>query len=115
MENKEEVKKEGKEKKEKEDYLLYKLETPVEFEGSTITEIDLRSLRGMNFDKLCNLLDTYAAMGGTESIYADMPMRFAKIVAGEAAGLPVEAIGKLGIRDAMRVRMRIYRFFYLSE
>lgn len=110
MENKKVVK-----PKEKEDYLLYKLESPIEFEGSAITELDLRSLREMNFDKLCNMLDAYTAMGGTESVYADMPMQFAKIVAAEAGGLPVEAIGKLGIRDSVRVRMRIYRFFYLSE
>lgn len=103
------------EKKEEKDFLDYELEKPVAFEQVTISHIDLTKLREMTLDELSEVYDAYEAMGGNGGITVDVPLPFAKLVIQRMTGYPLEAIGKMSARDALRIRMRIYRFFYLSN
>ncbi len=102
-------------KKEEQDFLDYELEKPVEFEKTTISRIDLTKLREMNLDELSEVYETYEAMGGSDGIAMGVPLPFAKLIMQRITGYPLEALGRMGARDALRIRLRIYRFFYLSK
>ena len=59
--------------------------------------------------------DAYEAMGGNGNVTLDVPLPFAKLIMQLITGYPLEALGKLSARDGIRLRARIYRFFYLSK
>ena len=101
--------------KEEKDYLDYELETPVTFEKATITRVDMTKLRDMTLDELSEVYDAYEAMGGNGNVTLDVPLPFAKLIMQRITGYPLEALGKLSARDGIRLRARIYRFFYLSK
>lgn len=103
------------EKKEEKDFLNYVLEKPVTFEEMTIRMVDLTKLREMTLDELSEVYEAYEAMGGNGGVTMDVPIPFAKLIIQRMTGYPLEAIGKMSARDALRIRMRIYRFFYLSN
>ncbi len=103
------------EKKAEKDFLIYELEKPVEFEQMTITQVDLTKLREMTLDELSEVYEAYEAMGGNGTVSMDVPLPFAKLIVQRMTGYPLEAIGTMNVRDALRIRARIYRFFYLSN
>ena len=100
---------------EKQDFLRYKLETPVEYGDINIYEIDLRKLRDMTLDDLSEVYDAYTALGGTEGIMQESSLSFVKLLIQRITNYPLDIVGKIGIRDALKLKTRVYRFFYLSK
>lgn len=93
------------------DYLKFKLEKPVVYQQIHIVELDLSGIRDMTADDLEDVYDIYTNMGGGV-IGQETTLRFAKIVASRVTGLPLEAIGRLGAKDAVHLKNRVQRFFY---
>lgn len=42
-------------------------------------------------------------------------LKFVRLLMQRATGYPLEALNKIGMRDAVRLKARVYRFFYLSK
>lgn len=101
--------------KDTEDFLVYPLEKEVVFEGNKIETIDLTSLREMTLDELAEIYDAYEVLGGSDTIAMGVPLRFLKLVIQNVTGISLEALGRLSARDTLRLRARVYRFFYLSK
>ena len=105
----------GDKEKEKKDFLLYELEKPITFEQADISQIDLRKLREMTLEDLSELYDTYAVFGEGEGVMQECNLKFVRLLMQRATGYPLEALNKIGMRDAVRLKARVYRFFYLSD
>lgn len=99
----------------KKDYLELDLKEPVEYQGMTITKLDMKKLREMKGRDLNTLYNLYSALGGTETVLQEGTLLFAQIAASRACGLPVEAVMELGARDSIYLKSRVYRFFYGTE
>ncbi len=97
----------------KDDYLIVPLEKPVEFEKTTIKQLDLTKLRDMTLDELSEIYDVYSALGEKEGVMQEFSIKFVKLLAQHVTGYPLEAIGKVSAKDAVRLKARVYRFFYL--
>lgn len=105
----------GDKEKEKKDFLLYELEKPITFEQADISQIDLRKLREMTLEDLSELYDTYAVFGEGEGVMQECNLKFVRLLMQRATGYPLEALNKIGMRDAVRLKARVYRFFYPSK
>ena len=99
----------GDKEKEKKDFLLYELEKPITFEQADISQIDLRKLREMTLEDLSELYDTYAVFGEGEGVMQECNLKFVRLLMQRATGYPLEAL------NAVRLKARVYRFFYLSK
>ena len=67
----------------------------------------------MTLDELSDVYDIYAAMGEKEGVMQEFSVRFVKLLLHHVTGYPLEALGKISAKDAVRLKARIYRFFYL--
>lgn len=99
----------------KKDWLVLKLDQPVEYQGTTITEIDLTSIREMTGRDLNMIYDLYMAQGGGGIAMQEGTLLFAQVIASRASGHPLEAIMMLKAKDSVYLKNRVYRFFFLSE
>ena len=93
-------------------WLKFKLDGPLEFNGLTAEEMDLTGLLDMTLDDMNGLYDTYAALGGAGMVMQESTLRFAQLTAASVTGFPIEMIGRLKAKDAIKLKNRIYRFFY---
>lgn len=93
-------------------WLKFKLAGPLEFNGLNAEEMDLTGLLDMTLDDMNGLYDTYAALGGAGMVMQEATLRFAQLAAAAVTGFPIEMIGKLKAKDAIKLKNRIYRFFY---
>lgn len=93
-------------------WLKFKLDSQLEFNGLTAKEMDLTGLLDMTLDDMNGLYDTYAALGGAGMVMQESTLRFAQLVAASVTGFPIEMIGRLKAKDAIKLKNRIYRFFY---
>lgn len=97
------------------DYLELDLKEPVEYQGMTITKLDMRKLREMKGRDLNVLYNLYGSLGGTETVLQEGTLLFAQVAASRVCGLPVEAVMELSARDSIYLKSRVYRFFYGTE
>lgn len=93
-------------------WLKIKLENPLEFNGLSANEIDLSGLLDMTLDDMNGLYDTYATLGGAGMVMQEATLRFAQLAAASVTGFPIEMLGRLKAKDAIKLKNRIYRFFY---
>lgn len=103
---------EKKEEKQKE-YLKIPLEEPLQYEGRILEELDLSGYHGLTLSDLNEIYAIYDANGGSGIIMQEGSLLFAQCTAAYVLKLPVEALGKLKARDAVKLKTRTYRFFYL--
>lgn len=122
MEDKTEEKKKIEEngnRKEKEikkaDWLIFKLEKPVDYQQIHLETLDLSNLRNLNLDDMMEIYTIHAALGGEGTVMQEASLLFAKISAHKVTGLPLELFGQLSAKDAVKLKNRMYRFFYLEE
>lgn len=109
-----EKKETGAKDKKKNDWLIFELKDPTEYQGQPITTLDLTKLRNMNGGELNVVYDLYNNMGGTGTIMQESTLLFAQVIASRVTGYPLEAINKISARDSVTLKGRIYRFFFLS-
>lgn len=94
------------------DWMKIKLSEPLEYQGQKVTSLDISGLEKMTLDDMNGLYDTYALIGGAGMVMQETTMRFAQLAAASATGYPIEMIGKLKAKDALKLKNRVYRFFY---
>lgn len=97
----------------KEDWLILKLDKPIAGMQGEIDKLDLTGLRELTFDDMVELYNVYNMSGGEGPVMQESTMLFAKIAAQRVSGLTLEELGRLTARDAVKVKNRIYRFFYM--
>lgn len=99
----------------KDDWLKFKLENPVDYQQIHLEELDLNPIRDLNGNDMNVIYDIYASLGGDGYVMQETTLRFAQVAASRATGVPMELLGMLSAKDTIKLKNRIYRFFYLSE
>lgn len=95
-------------------WLKLVLKTPVEYQGMQVTEIDLSGLRDMTGKDLNVVYDLYSNMGGSGIVMQETSLLFAQIIASRATGYPIELFNNMRAKDAVLLKNRVYRFFFLE-
>lgn len=98
----------------KESWKIIKLRKPVSHMGMQIESLDLTGLDDMTLDDMARIYSIYDEMGGTGTVMQESTLLFAKLTAQHLTGLPLEVLGNLCARDAIVLKNRVYRFFYMS-
>lgn len=98
----------------KDSWKIIKLRKPVSHMGMQIESLDLTGLDDMTLDDMARIYSIYDEMGGTGTVMQESTLLFAKLTAQHLTGLPLEVLGHLSARDAIVLKNRVYRFFYMS-
>lgn len=96
-----------------EDWLKFKLDRPVDYQQIHVEALDLSGIKELDGNDMNVIYDLYSSMGGTGTVMQESTLRFAQIAASRATGFPLELFGKLSAKDTVRLKNRMYRFFYL--
>lgn len=95
------------------DYLKFRLSKPVDYQQFHLEELDLSGMENLTGNDMNVIYDLYTSLGGSGMVMQESTLRFAQITASRATELPLELFGKLSAKDTIRLKNRIYRFFYL--
>lgn len=98
----------------KKDWKIITLNKPVEYQGLEVREIDLKKLEDLTAQDMNTAYDTYYALGGNRQIMQESTLLFAQIIAAQVTGYQMEVFERMGAKDAMLLKNRIYRFFFLE-
>jgi len=97
------------------DRLVYTLKRPIDFEGKHYTEIDLRGLRTCTGKDYRDAERYMATQGMLTQPLEENSEPFTMYLASRAAGVPIELLEAMDIRDIMAVKNRVSGFFYSEE
>ncbi len=100
--------------KKTENWKVIKLKKPVSHMGMQIEALDLTGLDDMTLDDMARIYNIYDEMGGAGTVMQESTLLFAKLTAQHLTGIPLEVLGNLSAKDAVLLKNRIYRFFYMS-
>lgn len=98
----------------KDSWKVIKLKKPVTHMGMQIESLDLTGLDDMTLDDMARIYNIYDEMGGAGTVMQESTLLFAKLTAQHLTGIPLEVLGNLSARDAVVLKNRVYRFFYMS-
>lgn len=87
----------------------------VDWQQIHVEELDLRGLDDLNLDDMKELYNTYEHFGGSAVFMQETSVLFAQVAAARVTGYPLELLGKLHPKDAIKLKSRVYRFFYTAE
>lgn len=87
------------------------LSRPVEFEGKTVTQVDLDGLMDISAADLIKA-GAYVRRKGVSATMPETTIEFCLFVAAQVSGLPIEFFDKLKARDALKVKNAVFAFFY---
>ena len=96
------------------EWLKIKLKEPVEYQGIRVDTIDLTGMESLTGRDLNSVYDLYANMGGSGIIMQEATLLFAQIIASKVTGFPIELFYILKAGDSVKVKNRVYRFFFLE-
>ncbi len=88
-----------------------KLSKTYNFEGQSITEVDLSNLENMTAEDMISAQKILTA-NGSVSIMPENSLEFALIIASRATGHPVEFFRGLNMRDSMKLKNRVTVFIF---
>lgn len=94
---------------------IVKLRKPIKYQELEVKELDLGKLEDLTAQDMNNAYDTYYALGGNRQIMQESTLLFAQIIAAQVTGYQMEVFERMDAKDAMRLKNRIYRFFFLEE
>lgn len=100
--------------KRKNDWKVFRLSKPVMHMGNPVRELDLTGLDSLTLDDMTELYNLYEGMGGTGTIMQESSLLFAKLTVQRMTGLTLETLGQISAKDAVKLKNRLYRFFYMS-
>ena len=98
----------------KNDWKVIRLSKPVMHMGNPVRELDLTGLDSLTLDDMTELYTLYEELGGTGAIMQEASLLFAKLVTQRLTGLTMETLGQIPAKDAVKLKNRLYRFFYMS-
>lgn len=94
--------------------LMFKLKTPITFEGVEYKEFDLSKLEDLSGQEYADLLKQSTRMEG-ESLVPEKGRTFAFLAAAKVTSLPYDLFVSLKGRDAARLRYIIGGFFLAED
>lgn len=100
--------------KRKNDWKVIRLSKAVMHMGNPVRELDLTGLDSLTLDDMTELYNLYEELGGTGTIMQESSLLFAKLVMQRLTGLTMETLGQIPAKDAVKLKNRLYRFFYMS-
>ena len=100
-------------KKEKNEHLV-KLSKEYNFEGETISEIDLSGMENLTAESMIKA-EKVLTSNGMVSVMPEMNIFYSLVIASEATGKPIEFFKKLKPVDASKVKNRVTAFFFGTE
>lgn len=92
---------------------IIRLEKPADYMGMKIESLDLSGMDDLTLDDMIEIYNLYESLGGTGTVFQESSLLFAKLTAQRLTGIPLEALGKIGAKDAVKLKNRVYRFFFL--
>lgn len=93
---------------------IVKLTKTYQFEGETISEIDMSGLENLTANDMIKANKVLQA-AGTVTVMPEANLEYALIVAASATGRPVEFFRGLVPRDAMKIKNAVTSFFFGEE
>ncbi len=96
------------------EWLKLKLKTPVEYQGIKVDQLDLSDMETLTGRDLNAIYDLYANMGGSGIIMQEATLLFAQLIASKVTGFPLELFYALKAGDSVKLKNRVYRFFFLE-
>lgn len=96
------------------EWMKLKLKTPVEYQGIKVDELDLSGMEDLTGRDLNSVYDLYANMGGSGIIMQEATLLFAQLIASKVTGFPLELFYVLRAGDSVKLKNRVYRFFFLE-
>lgn len=85
-----------------------------QFEGETISKIDMSGMEGITANDLIKANKVLQA-SGVVSVMPETNLEYAMIIAASATGRPVEFFKGLVPRDAMKIKNKVTSFFFGEE
>lgn len=93
---------------------IIKFNKPFKFEGKEYTEVDLTKI-----DDLCaediKYIDRQFQRQGLSSVFKEMSIPYAMIVATKASSRPIEFFNKLPVCEAMKIKNLVAEVFFQGE
>ena len=96
------------------DNLVLKFTRPYNFEGQTITEVDLGGLEDVSAQDMV-AADKYINRSGSVSAVPEMSLAYACFIASRITRLPIEFYMGLKSKDAIRLKNTVTNFFFADE
>jgi hypothetical protein len=96
------------------EWLKIKLKEPVDYQGIHVDSLDLSGMESLTGKDLNSVYDLYANMGGSGIIMQEATLLFAQIIASKVTGFPLELFYVLKAGDSVKLKNRVYRFFFLE-
>ncbi|WP_313343824.1 phage tail assembly protein [Lacrimispora sp.] len=96
------------------EWMKLKLKTPVEYQGIKVDQLDLSGMEDLTGRDLNSVYDLYANMGGSGIIMQEATLLFAQLITSKVTGLPLELFYVLRASDSVKLKNRVYRFFFLE-
>ncbi len=91
--------------------LYVKFSKPYRFEDDMYDGIDLSSLSNLTVRNLDNIEKNYYKYG-LASFNPENTATYAKVVAQEATGLPIEFFDQLPLKEMYKIKSRVVNFLY---
>lgn len=91
---------------------VFTLEKPIQFEGGTVTEIDLSKLNDATGKDLSNARRMMNMNGATLDIYPERTFEFAACLAAAVTNKPLDLFYSLKLKDSMGFKNRVRDFLY---
>lgn len=85
-----------------------------QFEGETISKIDMSGMEGITANDLIKANKVLQA-SGVVSVMPETNLEYAMIIAASATSRPVEFFKGLAPRDAMKIKNKVTSFFFGEE
>ena len=98
----------------KQEWMKIKLKAPVEYQGIQVESLDLSSMETLTGRDLNAVYDLYANMGGSGIIMQEATLLFAQLIASKVTGFPLELFYAMRAGDSVKLKNRVYRFFFLE-
>lgn len=96
--------------------LVIKLPVPVEFEGNSVSEIDLSALDNWSAEDLIRVKKQFESLMGADItpssvMLPESNLEYGFIIAVDVTGMPMEFFKSLKAKDALKVRTAVINFF----
>lgn len=112
MENITNKKEEMEQKKDAENEYIFTLEEAIQFEGNTVTEIDLSQLKDATGKDLSNARRMMNMNGLSLDPYPERTFEFAACLAAAVTNKPLDLFYNLKLKDSMSFKNMVRDFLY---
>ena len=105
-------KEEMEQKKNAESKYIFTLKTPIQFEGDTVTEIDLSKLKDATGSDLSSARRMMNMNGVSMDLYPERTFEFAACLAAAVTNKPLDLFYSLKLKDSMSFKNMVRDFLY---